>query len=186
MRVVASAIASLVAGCISINGGGGLNNAIGDAPDRVGNAQYSVGTYVRIKDAVVVEPRAGLTLGPLGEKSEPLLTFGLRTVTHSHRWRPGYFGMFEAGNPGHDFKHPDRDVEASIYRVGAGVSWDVHHAFEGTDPWWYDGWGVVALGVVYTHESQDGLGAGDFLGLEVNVTLGFSVMGLVAGLSEKH
>jgi len=184
MRAVV-AIAVLVTGCLSVNLSSGANTGLGHSPNRVVSAQYGFGTYVKIKDAVVLEPSFNFMLGPLGKKAESVVAFGLRAITHSHGLRPGYFGSFLAAGSGSDFEHPQREIIARLYRVGGGVSWDGHSYLDDDDDhWWYDSFGVIAVGVFYTHESQDDIGAGDFLGIELSVTGGFSVQQLVYGLTD--
>lgn len=183
MRAVVLAIVVSATGCMSVSLGGGVNLPL-HGPSRVVDGQYGFGTYIGIKDTVVVEPSFQVAVGPLGEKSEPVLAFGARVLTHSHRWTPGYFGMFTAAGSATDSNHPDRDIIARQYRIGGGISWDTHkYQKPDDDPWFYDSYGVIALGVVYTHQSQDSIGSGDFMGIELTLTGGFSIQGLFHSLA---
>jgi hypothetical protein len=171
----AVAIAVFATGCISLSLGSGANVGLA-GPSRVVNAQYGVGSYIKIKDAVVVEPSFHIMRGPLG-KASPVLAFAARGLTHSHGWRPGYFGAFLAAGNGIDYSNGGQNVVAEMYRVGGGVSWDSHPR-DNSDWWAYDTFGVIAIGVFYTHEWQESIGSGDFLGIELSVTGGINLLGL--------
>lgn len=158
-------LAVLATGCISLDLGSGANATLA-GPGRVMNAQYGVGGYIRVKDAAVLEPSFQVVRGPLA-RSVGVLTFGARAFSHSHGWkRPGYFGVFQAGFQGIDYANDQMPVDASMYRFGGGISWDVHTE---TESWLYDAWGVIALGVVYTHQTQASIAPADFIGLELSV-----------------
>ncbi|MGN6110445.1 MAG: hypothetical protein ACTHU0_35405 [Kofleriaceae bacterium] len=134
------------------------------------SGNLGLGGWFAIRRQVVIDLHNGYELGPLGRRSNWLLTLGGRVTTRSHGWRPGYYGALLGG-----FNQPaseDRKAgpSARAVRAGLGVAWTSFTEEDGVlGP---AGYASALLGVAYHHQEQSHLGAGDFLGIELTLVAG--------------
>lgn len=166
--VVALSLAA--SGCMSLGGGTTLNAAIDDSPVRRVGGTYEIGNLVEIVEGELVgQLFYARDLGPLGDRSEALGSWGGR-ITRSQR--DGLPGLYVQGAYG---QNDDRTQSyARLVMIGAGVAFVRHDAtLRGRT------WTAITAGLAYhaQHQLTTNDGYGHFLGLEIAVHFGIDLLG---------
>jgi hypothetical protein len=81
------------------------------------------------------------------------------------------------------FQHANVNAgDTRMIRTSVGIAWSGFKRDPDPEMPFYRTWRVLAVGLVYTHHRQDRIGSGDFLGLELTVTLGLSALDIIDSL----
>jgi hypothetical protein len=171
LLLIGVAVGTFAAGCVSIGAQGGAHVGPGDAPVRRVTGGIELGVYA-VAERVIVNAYLGASVGPLGRRSEATSDGGLRAFAEGAGRRPGLYGRaaYSLGREDCAECPNSGPIIGRRYTIAAGLA--KVRLSEST----YLGGNFAAagLGLVYTHQDQDGIGAGHFLGLELSGHAGFN------------
>ncbi len=167
-------------GCFTVGIQGGGHIPLDGAASRYYSARFQMAGFINgVPDPlpVIIQPLFSMGVGPLGNKSDGPVMLGGRLTSRSRGWKPGFYGQFEWGGP------PDLMRPGGAWAISLGSAWTTV-VIKDDDYWMPDGLGSISIGLTYWHQQQDGLGSGEFIGIEATLIAGTNIVDFFASLFE--